>query len=180
MTTYAYFIENTKEDEYRDNSRLFKLINESTINDDNIFVDTDETKEELDALLETIEPGDTIVIRSYIDLADNKGDMLQLVKELNEFGIIVRSADEPGINSDDYCRSIYGAVKIFRDYQEKNRRKAFAEAKKSGIIGRPRMDKQTEKALRLYKTGEFSIDEITELLGVSSSTLYRALKEQRE
>ncbi len=46
------------------------------------------------------------------------------------------------------------------------------------IGGRPRVDKKTvERALRLYKSKDYSVSEITELTGVSKATLYRRLKE---
>ncbi|MBW6463239.1 MAG: helix-turn-helix domain-containing protein [Firmicutes bacterium] len=46
------------------------------------------------------------------------------------------------------------------------------------IGGWPRVDgKAVEKALKLYDSKEYSVAEITEMTGVSKTTLYRRLKE---
>lgn len=60
---YAYFIENTG-GEFKDNSCLFRYIKEQNISEDNIYIDTADNKDELDALLEKIEPGDNSIKNS--------------------------------------------------------------------------------------------------------------------
>jgi DNA invertase Pin-like site-specific DNA recombinase len=54
-----------------------------------------------------------------------------------------------------------------------------AARKRGRVSGRPRVDgKAVEKSLKLYDSKEYSVAEITELTGVSKTTLYRRLKEQ--
>jgi DNA invertase Pin-like site-specific DNA recombinase len=55
-----------------------------------------------------------------------------------------------------------------------------AARKRGRVGGRPRVDnKALERALRLYESKDYSIVEITELTGVSKTTLYRRLKDSR-
>ena len=71
-----------------------------------------------------------------------------------------------------------GFLKIHRYYPERLRREWFQKAKFEGRVGRPKMTEEIETAVRLYNTRAFTTAEIEKLSGVSSSTLYRALKEQ--
>ncbi|PQQ65447.1 helix-turn-helix domain-containing protein [Acetivibrio saccincola] len=175
---YAYFIENTSS-EFKDNSGLFRFIQEQEIPEDNLYIDTADNKDELDALLEKIEAGDTIVLRTVTDLAEKRNELLQLLKDLQDFGVLIHSITEPFLNGLDYFNKLQGAIVISKYYAEKKRRLAFEEARRQGVVGRPKIpEKQIETALKLYSSKLFTTEEIAKLSGVSSSTLYRALKEQ--
>jgi len=177
---YAYFIENTG-GEFKDNSGLFRYIKEQNISEDNIYIDTADVKDELDALLEKIEPGDTIVLRTVTDLAEKRSELLHLLKELQDFGILIHSIMEPFLNGLEYFDRFQGSIVISKYYAEKKRRLAFEEAKKQGVVGRPKIpQEQIETALKLYASRLFTTEEIAKLSGVSSSSLYRALKEQEQ
>lgn len=46
--------------------------------------------------------------------------------------------------------------------------------------GRPKKDnKQVEKALKLYKSKQYTVREIEEMTGVSKATLYRELRKEK-
>jgi len=85
---YVYFIENTGS-EFKDNSGLFRYIQQQKIPEENLYIDTSDNKNELDALLEKIETGDTIVLRTVTDLAEKRNELLQLLKDLQDFGILI-------------------------------------------------------------------------------------------
>jgi len=175
---YAYFIENTS-NEFTDNSGLFRYIQEQEIPEENLYIDTTDNKDELDALLEKIEPEDTIVLKTVTDLAEKRSELLQLLKELQDFGILIHSIMEPFLNGLDYFNRLQGSIVISKYYAEKKRKLAFEEARKQGVVGRPKIPEvQIETALKLYASKLFTTEEVAKLSGVSSSTLYRALKEQ--
>lgn len=175
---YAYFIENTGV-EFKDNSSLFRYIQEQELPEDNLYIDTADNKDELDTLLEKIETGDTIVLRTVTDLVEKRNELLQLLKDLQGFSILIDSIMEPFLNGLDYFNRLQGSIVISKYYAEKKRRLAFEEAKKHGVVGRPKIpEKQIETALKLYSSKLFTTEEVAKLSGVSSSTLYRALKEQ--
>ena len=126
---YAYFIENTSS-EFKDNSGLFRYIQEQEIPEDNLYIDTADNKDELDALLEKIETGDTIVLRTVTDLAEKRNELLQLLKDLQDFGVLIHSITEPFLNGLDYFNKLQGAIVISKYYAEKKRRLAFEEARR--------------------------------------------------
>ena len=108
---YAYFIENTSS-EFKDNSGLFRFIQEQEIPEDNLYIDTADNKDELDALLEKIEAGDTIVLRTVTDLAEKRNELLQLLKDLQDFGVLIHSITEPFLNGLDYFNRLQGSKVI--------------------------------------------------------------------
>ena len=86
---------------------------------------------------------------------------------------------EPFLNGIEYFDRLQGSILISKYYAEKKRRLAFEEARRQGVVGRPKIpEKQIETALKLYASKLFTTEEVAKLSGVSSSTLYRALKEQ--
>ncbi len=173
---YTYFIENTTKD-YIDNTELFRLINDLEIDENEIYIDEEDCKEELDNLLSILENGDRLVIRSVVDLAEEAEDLLEILRLLQDKEIILLSIEESFLNGIDYYTGLKGFVGINRYYLDKKRKERYKEAKEKGLVGRPKMTAEIQNALRLYKTGEFTTSEIEKLSGISSSTLYRALKE---
>ena len=172
----AYFIENTLED-YIDNSALFRLINDLQIDENEIYIDTETNKEELASLLGALKREDRLVIRSVVDLSEDAKELLEILKILQDKKITVCSVEESYLNGVEYHTAMKGFLDINRYYIEKRRKKGYENAKEKGTVGRPAKTEELEKAIRLYKTKAFTIEEIENLSGVSSSTLYRALKE---
>ena len=179
----AYFIENTTA-EVVDNTGLFKIINDLRIEEDNVYIDTCDSKEELEKLLKKIDNNSsdpinvTVVVRSVVDLSDSAKGLLDILSKLQGKGVILCSVTEPYMSGEDYYTKLSGFLKIHRYYAERLRKEGFQKAKVEGRVGRPKMTEEIEKAVRLYNTRAFTTAEIEKLSGVSSSTLYRALKEQ--
>lgn len=172
----AYFIENTGED-IIDNTALFRLINDLYIDENEIYVDTEDSKEELEKLLEIIDYEDRLVVRSVVDLADTATELLDILFELQDKGVILESASEPYISKENYYLTFKDFVDITKYYSEKKRKHGYQQAKEKGIVGRPAKTEEIEKAIRLYKTRAFTIAEIEDLTKISKSTLYRYLKD---
>ncbi len=66
---------------------------------------------------------------------------------------------------------------ITRHYAEKQRQQGYQQAKEEGRVGRPRLTKEVEQAVKLYRTKAFTIAEIEDMTKISKSTLYRYLKD---
>ncbi len=173
---YGYIIENTTQD-YIDNSALFKMLIDLNIEEDETYVDTYDSKEQLDELLSVLEAGDRLVIRSIVDLADEASQLLKILSILQDNQIILCSVSENFLNGQEYYDAMQGFATINSYYLEKRRKQGYQEAKENGTVGRPKMTAEIERAIRLYNTKSFTTSEIEKMCGVSSSTLYRALKE---
>lgn len=178
----AYFIENTT-DVYIDNTALFKIIKDLEIEDEFVYSDTSGCRDEFEKLLADI---DTIfieastkrlVIRSVVDLSDTAKDLLGILSDFQNKGITLCSISEPYLSGESYFTMLSGFIQITNFYSEKRRKQGYDIAKEKGTVGRKPKTEATAKAIRLYNTGAFSTEEIEQLSGVSSSTLYRALKE---
>ncbi|WP_165878501.1 recombinase family protein [Natranaerovirga pectinivora] len=177
MKNYIYFIENTDREQIRDNTKVFNLRNDLDIHENDIFIDTDACKDELESLLDTIESGKRLIIRSVIDLSDDAKELLKVLKELQGKEVILCSIEEPYLNGTEYYTSMRGFADINKYYLEKRRLDGYLKAKEKGKVGRPRRTEDIDKGIRLYRTKAFSISEIEELSGISGSTLFRAMKE---
>ena len=65
-------------------------------------------------------------------------------------------------------------------FQKKKQQAGYRKACAEGRVGRPpTKSKDIEQAIELYKSDACTISQITALTGVSKTTLYRVLKEQK-
>lgn len=175
---YAYFKANIDPDKYIDNSVLFMLIQDLSIPESRVFVDSGDSKEEWNKLLDIIGDGDRIAIRSVIDLeAEGARELLGILQIIQCSGIALCSCMEPYFSGTDYYTAFKGFIDIHKYYLKKKKDKGYKKAVEAGTVGRPKMTEAIEKAVRLYNTKAFKIEEIEKLSGVSSSTLYRALND---
>lgn len=173
---YAYFIENINKN-YIDNTELFNKIRELYIDENEVYSDTEDIKEELYNLLEVIDYQDRLVIRSVVDLADTAKELLKILSDLQDKGVILESLSEPYICKEKYYLSFKDFISITNYYAEKRRQLGYQQAKEKGIVGRPAKTEEIEKAIKLYKTKAFTIAEIEDLTKISKTTLYRYLKD---
>lgn len=172
MADYAYFIEDKT-----DNYKLFREINKLEIEEDNIYSETDDSKEELDKLLDVIEVGDRLIVLSVVDLSDTAKHLLDILSDLQDREVILCSISEPYLDGSWYCSALQELIDITRYYTEKKRQQGYQQAKEKGTVGRPAKTAEIEQAIKLYKTKAFTISEIEELTKISKTTLYRYLKE---
>lgn len=178
----AYFVENTS-GEFVDNSGLFKIITDLEIEEQFIYSDTAGSRHEFEKLLDDIDSilsGSTtkrLVLRSVTDLADTAKELKEILSDLQDKGVILCSISEPYLSGENYATMLKGFVTLTNFYAEKRRKQGYETAKENGTVGRKPKTEATAKAIRLYNTGAFTTEEIKQLSGVSSSTLYRALKE---
>ena len=105
---YVYFIENVNKDKYHDNSLLFQYIY-GRVPEENIYADSGNDKHEWSSLVKKVQSGDKIILRSLLDLADSRDELLGLLHSLHDDGILLYSVEEPALSGDDYVRSVYGS-----------------------------------------------------------------------
>ena len=74
---YAYFLDVQGPEDNRNNSKVFKLINDFDIPEDRVFVDEDpEDRTELKTLMNLLGDGDTLIIRSAKDIAEDFNEQI--------------------------------------------------------------------------------------------------------
>ena len=173
---FAYMLENTNNTYKIDNHPLMAEIVRNEIDEEKIYIDAvgDGKKPEFNLLLNDIQGGDILYIRSIGDLSDTISSILYILSSLGEMGVVVRSVCEPQY---EYCNLIvlgYG-VKIVRELSEKKRKLGILQAATAGKMGRKVDEDIKEMVIRLKKSG-FTVEEITDLCDISRSTYYRYVK----
>ena len=93
---YAYMLENTSQYLYIDNSILIEFLNANKIEEDNLYIDAidDARRTELMKLIEVLDRGDTLIVRSIADLSNNIEDVANALKRLYEDNIDLISLKE--------------------------------------------------------------------------------------
>ena len=142
---------------------------------------TKKNRPELTKLLDRITEGDTVVVESLSRLGRSTKDLIELTEIFQSKGVNLVSLKEsidtnspPGT----LLFTLMSAIDQFeRDVIADRTREGLKSARARGRTGgRPRADpEQVKKAVKLYKTEQYSIKEIEELTGIKKSTLYRNL-----
>ena len=173
---FAYMLENTNNTYKIDNQPLMAEIVRNEIDEEKIYIDAvgDGKRPEFNLLLNDIQDGDILYIRSIGDLSDTISSILYILGSLGEMGVVVRSVCEPQYEYGNLIVLGYG-VKIVKELSEKKRKLGILQAVSAGKMGRKVDEDTKEMVVRLKKSG-FTVDEITDLCDISRSTYYRYIK----
>lgn len=137
---------------------------------------------ELDNLLKTLSPGDTIVIESLSRLGRSVKNLSELMEIFNRDNIRLVSLKETIDTTSSTGRLLFtilsSLAQFERDVLLERTNEGLAAARARGRVGgRPKTNETAvKKAVALYKTKQYSLQEVTDITGVSKSTLYRAVK----
>ena len=177
---WAYVMENGNDVEKHDNTPVFQLIQKMGLTDDQLVFDQTEARTEFCKLLESLQTGDKLIIRSVADLADDLMDLICVFQKLTDKEISLCSCEEPFLSGEEYLGSITEFTRLYVLFQKKKQVAGYRKACAEGRVGRPpTKSKDIEQAIELYKSDACTISQITALTGVSKTTLYRVLKEQK-
>lgn len=168
---------------------------------DRVFTDkmTGGTKDrpQLQAMLDYVRYGDTVVVHSLDRLARSLEDLIAIINQLNEKGVSFKSIKDnlifDGVNTtpmDKFFLHVLGAVsELERALIRERQKEGIAKAKARGVYkGRKSVlteDKIREIELLLEQRNQsvdayknISINDIAQKVGVSKSTLYRYLNKR--
>ena len=157
---------------------------------ENIFMEkitgTKKHRPELDKLREQLRTGDTVVIESLSRLGRSTKNLLELLYDFEEKGVILISLKE---NIDmksatgKLLITVLSAISQFeRDIIVQRTFEGLESARARGRVGgRPPVDdKKVEKAYKLYLSKTHSIKEICSITGISQGTLYKYINKMSE
>ena len=142
---------------------------------------TKRNRPELEKLLERLTEGDTVVVESLSRLGRSTKDLIWLMETFNERGVNLVSLKESidtTTSTGKLLFTLMSALAQFeRDVLADRTREGLAAARARGRKGgRPPVDREAvRKAVKLYRTKEYSLKEIEELTGIKRSTLYRKI-----
>jgi DNA invertase Pin-like site-specific DNA recombinase len=139
------------------------------------------------ACLDYLRPGDTLLIRSLDRLAGTERMAIEVIHQLDERGVLIKSMSEPAIDTTTPMgRALYGLVAVFAqlrvDTIRENTMRGLAYARAQGRVGgRPTvMPPDRIAAAQQLRTAGKSLREIARILGVGHSTVARALARGQE
>lgn len=134
-----------------------------------------------------LRPGDTLVIRALDRIAGTERMAIEVIRELGERGVRIKSLTEPFLDVDistPMGEAIVGIMAVMAQLRvsmiRENTRRGLAHARAQGRVGgRPRvMDAdRTATARQLREEGK-SYAQIGKILGVSAASIYRALSSE--
>lgn len=156
---------------------------------DKIYVDKlsgkNKERPQLQEMLNFVREGDTLVVESISRLARNVKDLLDIVDQLKEKGVIFISKKETidtSTPAGEFMLTVFGALaQLERSYILERQAEGIALAKAQGKYnGRPRIDVDEDKFIEYYKdyqAGYLTGKGICKKLGISLSTFHRRVKD---
>jgi DNA invertase Pin-like site-specific DNA recombinase len=137
---------------------------------------------ELDKLLDQLRTGDIIVVTELTRLSRSIKDLFALVDMIHQKGAHLKSLKEPWLDTTTsqgkLLFAIFAGISQFeRDLISERTREGLSSARARGRKGGrpPKPTKDTELALKMYDSLNYSISEIVKATGIGKTSLYRYL-----
>lgn len=144
----------------------------------------DKNRPQLQAMMNFIREGDTLIIESISRLARNTRDFLEIVATLSERGVEVISLKESidtATPQGKFVLTIFGALyELERESIKQRQMEGIAVAKAKGVVfGRPaiKVDDKFIKEYNRWKEGKQTATETFKKLDISRTSFYRKVKE---
>ena len=113
-------------------------------------------------------------------MADFLKNLIIVLQNLIKKKISFCSCEKLFLSGEDFLGRITDFTRLYVLFQKKKQVAGYRKACAEGRVGRPpTKSKDIEQAIELYKSDACTISQITALTGVSKTTLYRVLKEQK-
>lgn len=139
-------------------------------------------RKQLDKLLEHLRPKDIVIVSELTRLSRSTKDLFKIVEIIESKGANIKSLKESWVDTTTpqgkLMFTVFAGISQFeRDLISQRTKESLAIARARGRKGgRPRKDSsKIDLAVKMYKSKEYSIKEITDATGVSKTTLYRYL-----
>lgn len=145
------------------------------------MTETKANRPQLNRLKDKLRPDDTVIVESFSRLGRSTKDLIDLVNYFEEHNVKLISLKENFDTVTPQGRLMMTVFQAFSQFE----RDLIVERTKEGLKsarargrkgGRPPVNQRDiERAIKLYKSEEYSVKEIVEMTGISKSTLYRYL-----
>jgi len=141
---------------------------------------------ELNKMLDQIRTGDVIIISDLTRLSRSVKDLFSLVEQIEGKGANIKSIKESWVDTTTaqgkLMFTIFAGISQFeRDLISQRTIEGLNAARARGKQGgRPKInEKEIKLAVKMYNSKNYSISEITKATGVSKTTLYRYINNNK-
>jgi DNA invertase Pin-like site-specific DNA recombinase len=147
---------------------------------------TKSDRPELNRLKDKIRFGDTLVVESFSRLGRSTKDLIEIVEYFENKGVKLISIKEQFDTNTPQGKLMLTVFQAFsqfeRDLIAQRTQEGLESARARGRVGgRPRVKNSfIERALKLYDSKEYSIQEIVNMTGISQATLYRYIRKNKQ
>jgi len=187
INKYAYIRVSSKDQQ---DGRQFIAMESQGIPKKRIFSEKQSGKDtkrpQLQALMNTVQQGDIIVVESISRFARNTRDLLGLVEKLTQKGVEFISLKEhidTTTPTGRFTLTVFAAVaELEREYTLQRQAEGIAAAKARGVhLGRPvkKPPENFPEVVKLWERGKITFDEALEQTGLKQGTFYNRLREFR-
>lgn len=157
---------------------------------DRIVLETDAANtashphDELEAALETMEAGDTLVIFELVCFGKSIIQLAEFIAELEERGIklLVLEKEEglENLDTEMYTEMIKSMAQMEKLIIRQRTSRGLEEARRNGRIGgRPRISDETVERIQfLYNNNKYTLRQIAEECNISLGTAYKYTQER--
>jgi DNA invertase Pin-like site-specific DNA recombinase len=134
---------------------------------------------ELQALLDFVQPGDTLIVTRIDRLARSMKDLKDIVHDLKTRGVALRATEQPIDTSTAAGKAFLDMLGVVAEFETNLRRErqleGIAAAKARGVYSgrRPQIDPATVRELR--DTEKLGPSAIAKRLGIGRASVYRLL-----
>jgi len=138
---------------------------------------------EVQSLLEFLRPGDALVITRIDRLARSMKDLQDIVHELKEKGVALRSTEQPIDTGTAAGKAFLDMLGVFAEFETNLRRErqmqGISSAKARGVYTghKPRIDPANVR--RLHEEQKLGPAAIAKQLGIGRASVYRVLGEKQ-
>ncbi|ENQ3108744.1 recombinase family protein [Bacillus cereus] len=147
---------------------------------------------QLNAMLEDLQQGDTVIIHEISRLSRSTRDLLEIVDKFKEKGVNLKSLTESWIDTtsdnpmNTFLLNIFGSLaQLERELTLKRQREGIEIAKKEGkfkgrkteLITGGKKEEKMLQAIEWYKEGK-SVRFICKTLSIGTGTLYKVLERE--
>lgn len=166
--------------------RQYEAMKKYDIPKENYFVEKISGKNtdrpELQRLLATVQPGDTIHIHDFSRLSRSTADLLKITEKLNAMGVTLISNKENLDTSTATGKLMLTMIAAINEFERNSTKEKAAEgiamAKQKGVYIKKDIDKDQLKALkRDVDKGLITVTTASKELGISRMTWYAKVKE---
>jgi len=186
MKTYFYIRVSSKDQK---TIRQEVKAKENNIPTENVFMEKVSGKSIVDRpvlnnLMSVLKNGDKVIVDSISRFARNTKDLIELVEQLNNKGVIfvsLKEALDTTTPTGMFMLTMFGAVaQLERDYIKDRQAEGIAIAKKEDKYkGRKPIDypKEFDKYYKMWKSGDLTAKDTIKVLDLKKTTFYKLINQ---